>query len=190
MIYLADLDFGNLGSVVRFLDSLHIKFAQASVVDILDVSKGVVLLPGNGHWSSYLKDQRLNQYLKTLPDKVALMGICGGYQVMFESSEEGPENGLGICEGKVERLKSDIFPHVGPKNVSDGNNYYFLNCYGAPLVNLPGEVNTYKILDNDYMASWQCDKFAGFQFHPEVSGESGRKIFLRYLDNLYKEIYT
>ena len=99
MIYLADLGFGNIGSVVRFLESLDIKFVQTSVEDILNVSKGVVLLPGNGHWTSYLKDQRLNQYLKTLPDEVALMGICGGFQVMFEFSEEGSENGLGICEG-------------------------------------------------------------------------------------------
>ena len=83
------------------MDLLHIKFAQASVVDILDVSKGVVLLPGNGHWSSYLKDQRLNQYPKTLPDKVALMGICGGYQVMFESSEEGPEMDWEYVKGKL-----------------------------------------------------------------------------------------
>ena len=116
------------------------------------------------------------------------MGICGGFQVMFESSEEGFESGLGICQGTIERLNSDCFPHVGSKLVSDGNKYYFLNCFGAPLIKLPGETKTYKIFERDYIASWQYKKFAGFQFHPEVSGKSGRNIFIKTLDILNSNI--
>lgn len=184
MIYLLDLGFGNISSVTRFLDSLSARYAVTSVNDVLNISRGVILLPGNGHWTSYLKDPSLVHFLRNLPRKVGLIGICGGFQVMFEQSDEGPEVGIGIFKGRVERLESDVFPNVGFKQVSNGHDYYFLHGYGVPVTDMPCEVNTYRCMSKTYMACCQYKNIAGFQFHPEVSGRAGREIFLEYLKRI------
>ena len=130
-----------------------------------------------------------------------LIGICLGYQLLFEESEEfGKINGLGLIKGKVVSLnnyKNSPYriPNIGwypIKNVSTnskfanflyGELFYFVHSY-IPIASNTKIVNSYIKYGNSLLQTSICsDQIMGFQFHPEKSGNIGLKL----LDNIIKK---
>lgn len=123
-----------------------------------------------------------------------LLGVCLGMQVLFEWSEEGGVDGLGLLSGKVQRLPTSVkVPHMGWNDVDwrrahrlvdgilDGTRFYFVHSY----VCAPDEDVT--VGDVEYgtrfpAAVAKANVFAT-QFHPEKSGQAGIEIYR----NLVKE---
>ena len=79
-------------------------------------------------------------------DKIPVLGICVGMQVLANSSEEGHEAGLGWIKGVVKKIDSSGFkhhtqlPHMGWNDVKavenglfneikDDARFYFLHSY-------------------------------------------------------------
>ena len=120
------IDYGasNIHSVARALKSLG---SKVSIVDTPDKFKSIdkLVFPGQGSMGSCIKKlketEMINPLLEVIKSK-PFLGICLGLQILFNSSEESQEKGLGVINGKITKIK-DInnenlkIPHMGWNNV-------------------------------------------------------------------------
>jgi glutamine amidotransferase len=155
-----------------------------------------VILPGVGaapHGMARLHAQDLVQPLREL--EVPLLGICLGMQLLFEGSEEGHVECLGLMPGVVRHLHPATgirVPHMGwnrllPLRESDllagvpeRASAYFVHSYAAPL----GE-HTVAACDHGglFAAVVQRGRHSGAQFHPERSAATGARILRNFIEN-------
>lgn len=146
-----------------------------------------VILPGVGHANNAMQKLRslgLVDILTQLTQPV--LGICLGMQLLYESSEEGNVNCLGIIPGKIKRLlgnESQAIPHMGWNNVNfikriSNSHAYFAHSYAAPI-------NEYTVATTEYTEKFtsivQYKNFMGMQFHPERSGSLGEKLLMNFI---------
>ncbi len=153
-----------------------------------------VLLPGVGNAHSAMHKLRgvgLDQLIPTL--KQPLLGICLGMQILFDHSEEGPANGLGVIPGRVGKLSAAPglpVPHMGwnqlaqtkPDPLLDGvsslDYVYFVHGYAVPAGEWTVATTEY---GGNFTAVARRDNFCGTQFHPERSGVVGARILANFL---------
>ena len=153
-----------------------------------------VLLPGVGsahNAMARLRNTGLDKLIPTL--KQPLLGICLGMQILFETSEEGPANGLAVIPGNVMRLQFAPglpVPHMGwnqlnqskPDPLLDGvsslDYVYFVHGYAVPAGNWTVATTEY---GKTFTAVVRHDNFCGTQFHPERSGVVGARILANFL---------
>ena len=120
-------------------------------------------------------------------------------QILYEYSEEGMVEGLGLMEGRVvKKIPSNVdrfkVPNVGWLSVDckkgsslfqNINNkdtvFYFSNSYAVKSDDQSYVTSTYSF-DDDYVASSEKDNIYGTQFHPEKSGDVGRKLIQNFLN--------
>jgi imidazole glycerol-phosphate synthase subunit HisH len=153
-----------------------------------------VILPGVGaaaHAMALLRQKNLDSLIPSLQQPV--LGICLGMQLLFEASEEGEAQCLGIIPGRAARLHCDSahpVPHMGwntlkidrPGALLDGlqqDDYaYFVHSYA--LARSPAT-----IASSDYGLSFsacvQWRNFFGAQFHPERSAKVGARLLPNFL---------
>ena len=116
MIAIVDTGGANIGSVVDAFSRLGVEARLTSDAEVIRDAQGVVL-PGvgaAGDSMARISDQGLIDVLKNLSQPV--LGICLGMQLLFERSEEGDVECLGLIPGAVRRLpenKSARIPHMG-----------------------------------------------------------------------------
>ncbi len=106
---------GNLASVSNALDRLDADYRVTDVISELEACDSI-LFPGVGHAASAMEDLRekgLDNWLKQT--KKPVLGICVGMQLLFDSTEEGNCQALGIVPGRLKRFddKQDKVPHMG-----------------------------------------------------------------------------
>ena len=110
MIALIDYGSGNLRSV---FNALHANGADVEILsqpDQLDRARAVVL-PGVGAFGDCVQQIRTRGFWEPLQEWIAadrpFLGICVGYQVLFEGSEESPgESGMGVFQGQVRKFST------------------------------------------------------------------------------------
>jgi glutamine amidotransferase len=153
-----------------------------------------VLLPGVGSAHNAMARLRMAGLDQLIPQlKQPLLGICLGMQILFERSEEGPANCLGVIPGNICKLQSvpgRPVPHMGWNQMTqvrtdpllDGisslDYVYFVHSFVAPT-----SVATVAITDYGaaFTAVARRDNFCGTQFHPERSGVVGARILANFL---------
>lgn len=178
----------NLGSVQRAVDKIGYKaIITKEIKDIIDSTH--VIIPGVGSAHNVMRSLRetnLIQTIKSLSQPV--LGICIGMQILFEFSDEGKVDCLGLIPGSVEKFKSlDHLkvPQMGWNKVSFNNSlsefdnyYYFANSYFNPI-------NQFTIAQSQYGVSFTAaikyKNFIGCQFHPEKSSLAGSKFLKNFL---------
>ncbi len=118
---------------------------------------------------------------------VPLLGICVGFQLLFERSDEAPlARGLGIFAGNVRRLRTPRVPHMGWNRVEplsatlDSGWAYFANAY-APDVHVPDAIATTQDGDDRFASAARRGKVCGVQFHPERSGLYGASVLQSFV---------
>lgn len=153
-----------------------------------------VILPGVGAAGAAmarLAGAGLDRLIPTLTQPV--LGICLGMQLLYERSEEGDTNCLGIVPATVGRLLAAPglpVPHMGWNRLhirradplldglADGAHLYFVHGYAAP-------VTEDTLAGTDYgmplTAVVRRRNFAGTQFHPERSGPAGSRVLANFL---------
>ena len=119
VIAVVDYDMGNLHSVCKGLENVG---AVPKITDspaIIEQADAVVL-PGVGSFDPAMQNLRSRNLIEPIKSAIAsrkpFLGICLGLQILFESSEEGVEPGLGVIAGKVRRFRSEpglTIPHMG-----------------------------------------------------------------------------
>ena len=194
-----DYGVGNLLSLKTALEKVG--FNVSIGTNKMDLTKAdVIALPGVGSFTASL--EKLNTIKETLQTKVAegtpLLGICLGLQLFFESSQEGPGDGLAFFKGKVLELPKTVkVPHMGwntldivkpnelLEGIADGTYVYFVHSlYPVPKDQAIVCTNTtYGIT----FTSAICSKnIYGTQFHPEKSGDVGLQILRNFAKTVVK----
>ena len=200
MIAIVDYGMGNLRSVNKAFESQGLKSTITKEPDIIRNCSGLVL-PGVGAFGdciSNLKNYDLfDLILEYIDSGKPYMGICLGYQILFESSEESPDSkGLGFIKGKV--IKFDFnkklalkVPHMGwnqinikkqsglLEGIADKSWFYFVHSYYP--VPVDGGI---AVITTDYgvefTAAIEKDNVFACQFHPEKSSDTGLKIIRNF----------
>ncbi len=199
-VVIVDYGMGNVASVANMIRKVGGKSwlsADAAVI----AAANHVILPGVGAFDagmSALRARGLDSAVAAAALRGAsVMGICLGFQLLFEESEEGRLPGLGLVKGRVRKFVSPDrqlrIPHMGWNLVHPVRNsrlfdanageqrYYFVHSYHAECGN-PEDVAA----TCDYGARFACaierGPLLGVQFHPEKSHRFGVALFKRYLN--------
>ncbi len=197
MIAVIDYGLGNIASVVNALDKLGIVNQISSNPLVIKKAKAIIL-PGVGAAGTGMKNLKKRNLDKVLLEEIKkgkpFLGICLGMQLLFETSEEGDVDCLGIFEGTVKRFrKQRKVPQIGWNNVRimnselrimdtiENNSYfYFVNSYYCDPVDtsiIVGET-TYGETFTSIVAK---DNIVGVQFHPEKSGDVGFRLLENFM---------
>ena len=159
--------------------------------EILSADK--IIFPGQGHFAQVmekLKETNLDRTIKeVIKSGKDFLGICVGFQVLFEKSEEAPGvMGLGIFKGEVKKYKQGKTPQIGWSEIRTTLNntflsngyFYFVNSYYVepkdPLI-----ISSYANYHIDFCASVEYKNITAVQFHPEKSADSGIEFFKKWL---------
>ena len=197
MITIIDYKIGNLGSIKNMLK----KIGQTSVItsDIEVISQATkIILPGVGHFGHGMNKLReagcidvLNHKAKV--EKVPLLGICLGAQLLTEFSEEGNETGLGWIDAEVKKFDENMMPqplpipNMGWCDVAVINpdrlvvdlpahpRYYFVHSYHIVCRDVKNELLRASY-GHQFVAGIKSENIYGVQFHPEKSHKFGMKL--------------
>lgn len=189
---LFDYGVGNLHSLHKAIEALGREVHVTRNPGILEACD-VAVLPGVGAFGHVMEslDGGVAGLRKRHRDGRPILGICIGMQILYEGSAEADDvEGLGILEGRVERLSKDAgkVPHMGwntihaedgPLAAHDGQHVYYVHSYAAPLGGHATATTTY---GGEFAAAVRRDNTFGFQFHPEKSSTIGRAILAEALD--------
>ena len=124
-----------------------------------------------------------------------LLGICVGYQMLFEtSSEYGRHAGLGLLRGSVGPIPAGrVIPHMGWNSVTlpedmdlfaglgRERHFYFAHSFCAEVTDSEAKI-AYTDYGFDLAASVQKANIYGAQFHPEKSGKAGLKVLQNFAE--------
>jgi imidazole glycerol-phosphate synthase subunit HisH len=202
VIALIDYGAGNLRSVHKALKFLG---ADARLVTRPDQMTGAraVVLPGVGAFDDCLNALRRQVLLERCRQAIGaglpFLGICVGYQALFERSEEfnSCAPGLGIFRGSVVRFTGRPglkIPQIGWNQVEpvrpdcpifrgipSGSYFYFVHSFYPQPVDQSVVAAETEYGDRFASAIWKDNVFAT-QFHPEKSQKAGLQLLKNFLD--------
>ncbi|AKM82202.1 TPA: imidazole glycerol phosphate synthase subunit HisH [Candidatus Berkelbacteria bacterium] len=201
----AIIDYGmsNLGSINNAL--IECGGENVSIISNPEDFKNAthIILPGVGSFKDGMTNLKDLCWIKPLrktviEDKVPLLGICLGMQLLADKGFEGGEiDGLGLIHGTVEKLKpvdnKEKIPHVGwneiysktkspiLENIPDGTDYYFVHSYHFIPRSVKNILTTTPYCGN-FVSSVISDNIFGTQFHPEKSQRPGFQLLKNFLN--------
>jgi imidazole glycerol-phosphate synthase subunit HisH len=199
-IAIVDYDMGNPGSTLNMLNYLGIEGVITNNPKEIAVAKKIIL-PGVGAFDNgitNLKSSGLYEVLekKVLMDKVPILGICLGMQLMTLGSEEGKLSGFGWIDAHARRFifnktNNIKVPHIGWNRISAVNGhpltgeldeqskFYFVHSYHV-ICNHPENVVARTSYGITFDSMFAKENVYGCQFHPEKSHKHGMKIFQNF----------
>lgn len=196
MIVVIDYNVGNVKSVCNAFRYIGCEVMLSCAAEAVRNATGLVL-PGVaafGFAVNALGDT--GELIKKVARQgKPLLGICVGYQMLFESSSEyGTHRGLGLIRGSVVRIPPGrVIPHMGwnlvklPEDMDlfsglgSEKHFYFAHSFCANITDKDAKAATtdYGV---DLVASVQKENIYGTQFHPEKSGMAGLKVLQNFYD--------
>jgi len=194
MIVVIDYNVGNIRSVCNAFRYIGCEVKLSREFEDINTASGLVL-PGVaafGYAVSALG--ALDKQIKEIAlGGKPLLGICVGYQMLFEiSTEHGEHKGLGLIQGSVIPIPPGRkVPHMGWNSVripedmdllaglGKQKNFYFAHSYYADVSDSDART-AYTDYGFDLPASVQKANIYGTQFHPEKSGQAGLKILRNF----------
>lgn len=200
MICILDYGVCNVGSIANMLK--HIGCASRVVSTPAELAAAEkIILPGVGAFDAGMVNLGRSGMMEVLSDKalrerVPVLGICLGMQLMSSESQEGREAGLGWIQAHVERFPIEQssplkVPHMGWNAVrpirpspllaglEEGARFYFLHsyimrCHDAQDVLLEAHHG------GAFTAGFQRGNLMGVQFHPEKSHRFGMQLLANF----------
>ena len=197
MITIINYGSGNIKAIANIYEKLNVAYSIASTPEQVIGAKKI-FLPGVGAFDETISKLDSMGFRKVLDrevieNKVPIMGICVGMQILADSSEEGTCKGLGYIKGKVKKIDvNDVIdkpklPHLGwnsieiiKKNelfneIDPIFGFYFLHTYYFEC-----EDQNDLLANTNYGATFasavQKENVFGIQFHPEKSHHNGTKL--------------
>jgi glutamine amidotransferase len=202
MITIIDYKTGNLGSIQNILKRIGEESVITSDKDEIARAKKLIL-PGVGAFDTGMRNLTeldlvdiLNQ--KVLVDKIPVLGICLGMQLLAERSDEGFLPGLGWI--KAENLRFNFLnsldfkiPHMGWnfvrqhktsnlfENMYSDARFYFVHAYYFQAFD-QSDILTSTEYEIEFTSAVEKGNIMGVQFHPEKSHKFGMKLLKNFVD--------
>lgn len=211
-VAVVDYGSGNLRSVSQAVKHAAISADVDVIVTqspqaVLDADR--VVLPGQGHMGDCMRELDASGLKSAVMHALAhkpLFGVCVGMQMLLESSEEGPTDGLGVIPGHVIRFQltgrhqpdgsrykvpqmgwNRVFHQLEDRpvhpvwmGISDGAWFYFVHSFYAQpsqAIHCVGESE----YGGRFAAAIARDNVFATQFHPEKSAEQGLALYRNFL---------
>lgn len=199
-IAVVDYDMGNLHSACKGLEKAgatpHITNSPVAI-DQADA----IVLPGVGAFDPAVQHLRSRQLEAPIKRAIAsgkpFLGICLGLQILFDSSAEGQEPGLGIIPGTVQRFTHEptiTIPHMGWNQLDFRQPdlslwqqlpakpwVYFVHSYYVAPIDLTVQAATITHGSQTITAAIARDNLMAVQFHPEKSSTAGLQILANFV---------
>lgn len=195
-IVVVDYGMGNLRSVEKAFEKAGARvLVSAKPSDVRNADK--LVLPGVGSFGHAMRELKARRLVEPILEKIdegaPYLGLCLGLQLLFESSEEARDKGLGVLPGKVLRFKGSLkIPHMGwnkldirmknnPlfKGTAAEDHFYFVHSYYAKLEDRSALAATTDYGVDFCSAVWKDNVFAT-QFHPEKSQTAGQVLIRNF----------
>ena len=193
MIVIIDYGIGNLASVLNMFKKIGVKDVCISNDQSVISEATKLILPGVGSFDTGMTNLEnsnlisiLNQ--KVLVEKVPILGICLGMQLLTKRSEEGVKAGLGWIDAETIKFKLDPalklkVPHMGWNyikvlkenpliDLQSKNRFYFVHSYYVKCFDEKQTLAT-SHFGIDFTCMVNKDNIFGAQFHPEKSLKFG-----------------
>jgi len=193
-IAILDYGMGNLRSVSRAVQRVGGHARVTSEPD--DAARAdAVIVPGVGAFGACMRglvqtglDAVVREFATT--GERPVLGVCLGMQVLFDSTEEDPDPGLGLLGGVVRLLPGGPgvkVPHMGwnevrwtadhavTRGIPSGTRFYFVHSYAPDLI--PGVTVGVTEHGREFTAAVARGNLFATQFHPERSGDAGLALY-------------
>jgi glutamine amidotransferase len=203
MIVIVDYGMGNLGSIANMLKKLGAEAVITSDKSVIAAADKIIL-PGVGAFDNGMKNlERLGLlpvlHRKALEEKVPVLGICLGMQLLTRGSEEGDLPGLGWINAETLKFRFDKassglkVPHMGWntvtvnggnglfKDIGDEPRFYFVHSYYVKC-NEQSDILATTSYGHEFTSAVTRGNIMGTQFHPEKSHKFGMKVLKNFVD--------
>ncbi len=205
MIALLDYDSGNIRSVEKALRHVGAEVVRTRSASGLADARAVVL-PGVGAFDDCINAMQRQELGVAVQDWIAsgrpFLGICVGYQALFERSEEfnSCALGLGIFGGSVVRFQPTPteprlkVPQIGWNQIEvaqpecplyrglpTGSWFYFVHSFFPNPID-PSIIATYTTYGQKFASSAARGNVFATQFHPEKSQANGLRLLKNFVD--------
>lgn len=204
-IAIVDYGMGNIESIKGVLSNFeNIHLELTSDFEILK-SVDRIILPGVGSFHSAMsriREKKIDSMLYELcveKNRIPLLGICLGMQLLAESStEEGYTQGLGFLPGSFDKFNaenSERIPHVGFNQVAINTNsilfknfintspdYYFTHSFRMLVPEKANIVLSTTHYGEEFVSAFESENIYGVQFHPELSQSNGVKLMHNFIN--------
>ena len=207
VIAVVDYEMGNLHSVCKGLEKAGATPNVTYSPKELEQADAIVL-PGVGAFDpavQHLRSRGLEQPIKeAITSGKPFLGICLGLQILFESSAEGTQPGLGIIKGKVRRFRPEpdiTIPHMGwnqlevtqPKSIlwehlPSDPWVYFVHSYYVDPIEEQIRAATVTHGTQTVTAAIAHENLIAVQFHPEKSSNIGLQILSNFVAQVREKI--
>lgn len=203
MITIIDYGLGNIQAFVNVYKRLNIPVSVARQADDLHGAQRLIL-PGVGAFDHAMERLDASGMRRTLErmvgeEKVPVLGICVGMQILATASDEGSLPGLGWVHGRVKAfagapgLKDLPLPHMGwndvrPasgsllfKGMEDDARFYFLHSFYFDCEGAEGAAASASY-GHDFVCAVAQGNVFGVQFHPEKSHHWGSNLLKNFAE--------
>lgn len=204
MIVIIDYGMSNSGSIKNMIKKVGAVGEISSDPEVIAKAEKLVL-PGVGNYDLAMRNIEalgLREVLdrRVLKDRIPILGVCLGMQLMTKSSAEGTGKGFGWFNATTRRFDKDVsdpplrIPHMGWNHIDikkpsplfdeDGlteHRYYFVHSY-AVTSDQESEVLCTSHYGTDFVSGLARDNIVGLQFHPEKSHAFGMSVFKRFVE--------
>ena len=203
MIHVVDYGLGNVQAFLNIYKRLGYNATRAKNADDLSNAKKIIL-PGVGsfdHAIELLNDSGMRESLDSLvlKDKIPILGVCVGMQMLASSSDEGTLQGLGWVPGRVcsfrlnDKTRNLALPHMGWNNVYPKSTdllfkgfekdvkFYFLHSYYYQCKQELHETSK-AFYGFNFACSISKENIYGVQFHPEKSHHFGALLLKNFAE--------
>jgi len=206
LVVVLDYGSGNVHSVAKALEAAGARVELTADRDRVLAADGLVV-PGVGAFKAVmdaLRGFRGDEVIdRRLAGGRAVLGICAGMQVMFETGDERGvvTEGLGQWPGTVSELRAPTVPHMGWNTVESpeasrlfeglyDERFYFVHSFAAhewildPHPAIPAPAVSWAEHGERFVAAVENGPLAATQFHPEKSGQAGLRLLANWLRTL------
>ncbi|TGN20758.1 imidazole glycerol phosphate synthase subunit HisH [Leptospira idonii] len=207
MIAILDFGMGNIHSLLKAVSLYTDQFQFTNQPkDIAKADK--VILPGDGHFHKAMENLNQSGFTDSIKEHILkekpLLGICIGYQVLFEDSDETSKKGqlvqgLGLVRGKIRKFEgkpTSKVPHMGwnklyeikskstkiLKGIQNESFMYFIHSYRPTGVDRADATANCRYYGETFPAVVEKGSVMGTQFHPEKSDKLGLQIIKNFIE--------
>jgi imidazole glycerol-phosphate synthase subunit HisH len=201
MIVIIDYGMGNLGSIKNMLKKAG--FPSEITNDPSEIEKAEkIVLPGVGAFDTGMRNLQENGLIpllnqKAMVEKVPVLGLCLGAQLITDRSEEGKLPGLGWVKGETVRFRFEKenqnlkVPHMGwnilqivqdhpyLQGLPEDQRFYFVHSYHLVCKD-QADVIANTIYGYSFASIIGHENVVGMQFHPEKSHKFGLQVLRNF----------